>query len=143
MLKERPQRSLSKYFTRDLMHEVKYYDSYFNEIFIKKTRNFRSALQNDRILTLIVTFEQNLKKIFTFNPQKRTLDHHMFHIFRNEAAETVLHTLSKDTHKIEKKVLPDIATLINFPEQYDYKWNGIPNSVFFEPNNCFYIVGEG
>lgn len=125
------------------MHEVKYYDSYFNEIFIKKTRNFRSALQNDRILTLIVTFEQNLKKIFTFNPQKRTLDHHMFHIFRNEAAETVLHTLSKDTHKIEKKVLPDIATLINFPEQYDYKWNGIPNSVYFEPNNCFYIVGEG
>jgi hypothetical protein len=39
----------------------------------------------------------------------------MFHIFRNEAAATVLYTLSMDGQKIEKKVLPDVATLINFP----------------------------
>lgn len=59
---------LGKYYTKDLLHDVKYYDSFFNEIFIKKTRNFRTGLQDDRILTLVVVFEQNLKKIFTFNP---------------------------------------------------------------------------
>lgn len=100
-------------------------------------------MQNDRILTLVVTFQQNLKKIFTFNHEKTTHDHRQFHLFRQEDGQSALYTLSKDTQRLEKKALPDIATLVNFPEKYEYGWSDIPESVFYKPNNCYYIIGEG
>jgi hypothetical protein len=116
LLKEKPGKSLARFYTRDLLHDIKYFDSYFNEIFIKKTRNFRTGLQNDRILTLIVTFQQNLKKIFTFNADKNTVqDHRQFHLFREEETETALYTLTKDYQKVECKRLPALAPLISFP----------------------------
>ena len=62
--------SLGKFFYRDLLHEVKYYDSYFNQIFIKKTRNYRTGLEDDPIMALNVKFQQNLHRIFNFNQKK-------------------------------------------------------------------------
>ena len=90
---------------------------------------------------MVVVFEQHLKQIFTFNRQREYYDYRMSHIFRQEARETVLYTITKDMKRIERKVFPDISKLINFPEQYDYEWQGIPQSVFFKSNNCYYIFG--
>ena len=55
-LDENPTKSLSKYFTNDLLNDCKYYDDYFNEIFNIKTINFKTGLQDDRILSLMVNF---------------------------------------------------------------------------------------
>ena len=64
-IKQKPNQCLSHIFSRDLEYEVKYYDSHFNEIFVNKTRNFKN-LDDYRIMALIVSFEQNLNKIFNY-----------------------------------------------------------------------------
>jgi hypothetical protein len=31
----------------------------------------------------------------------------------------------------------------NLPEKKEYKWQGNPESVYYPPGNCYYIIGEG
>ena len=65
----------------------------------------------------------------------------MRHIFRQESKEHVLYTLNKN--KVERKVMPDVNKFVFGDEEYKYQWKGVPQSVFFKQNNCYYIFGEG
>jgi len=49
-------RNLHIFFKNDFLYELSYYESYFNEIYVKKIRSFKTALENDRILTLVMSF---------------------------------------------------------------------------------------
>ena len=48
--------NLPLFFRHDLLHEVRYFESYFNEIFVKKIRSFKTAIENDRIFALLTNF---------------------------------------------------------------------------------------
>ena len=101
-------------------------------------------MQNDRIFTLIVNFQQNLEKIFTFTLEQPAPDYRQQHLFAREADTTALYTLSKHGTSIERKPLHrQIGRLAGLPESYGYQWQGVPQSVFYRPNNCYYIFGEG
>lgn len=55
-LEERNYANLHLFFRNDFLHEVKYFESYFNEIFVKKIRSFKTAIENDRIFSLLINF---------------------------------------------------------------------------------------
>jgi hypothetical protein len=55
-LEEKNYAGLHLFFKNDFLHEVKYFESYFNEIFVKKIRSFKTAIENDRIFSLLTNF---------------------------------------------------------------------------------------
>ncbi len=63
-------------------HERKYYKSYMEEILEKQVKRFKEGFDDDNIMKLIVSFEINLKSIFSStrqNQKKQTFERpHLF-----------------------------------------------------------------
>lgn len=96
-LEERDMGGLHLFFKHDFLHEVKYFDSYFNEIFVKKIRSFKTAIENDRIFSLLTNFEQSLEKIFTISRATPLVDRmRQFHLFTNEDGQCYLYSLAQN-----------------------------------------------
>lgn len=58
---------LKPFFLNDLGHDLRHYESYYEEILEKNVRKFKAGFEEDKVLKLMVTFEQNLGEIFKFN----------------------------------------------------------------------------
>lgn len=127
---------------------MKYFESYFNEIFVKKIRSFKTAIENDRIFSLLTNFEQSLDKIFTIARKTPLVDKmRESHLFTNEDGQCCLYTLSQNLREL---VLQPIAAMNRIShskpsllENGKYVWHGCPESVYYPQGGCYYIIGEG
>jgi hypothetical protein len=98
-----------------------------------------------------MSFEQNLERIFSFSKEANAHpnDHKLqqFHLLNNELEHCYLYSFNKKMMAIRKQSIASMtritSTLLNLPEGSGYKWSGIPQSIFYPPGNCYYIVGEG
>ena len=60
---------LKPFFLNDLGHDLRHYESYYEEILEKNVRKFKAGWEHDKVMKLVVSFEQNLAEIFKFNSQ--------------------------------------------------------------------------
>lgn len=146
-LEERNWGNLHLFYKNDFLHEVKYFESYFNEIFVKKIRSFKTAIENDRIFSLLTNFEQSLEKIFTISKTTPLLDRmRHFHLFTNEDGQCYLYSLDQT---LKELVSQPIAAMNRISHSQltladgKYQWEGPPQSVYYPQGSCYYIIGEG
>lgn len=127
---------------------MRYFESYFNEIFVKKIRSFKTAIENDRIFSLLINFEQSLEKIFTISkatPLQNRMRH--FHLFTNEDGQCYLYSLTQDQKQLAAQPIAAMNRIshskLALTEDTKYNWAGTPQSVYFPQGSCYYIIGEG
>lgn len=129
-LEERDLGGLHLFFKHDFLHEVKYFESYFNEIFVKKIRSFKTAIENHRIFSLLTNFEQSLEKIFTISrttPPQDRMRH--FHLFTNEDGQCYLYSLAQ-THRLSAQPIAAMNRIshskLALQDGGKYNWAGSP-----------------
>lgn len=62
-------KKIKSFLTNDLSHELKYYESYFEELLGRNLRKFKTGVERDKVMKLAVAFEQNLNDIFNLSNQ--------------------------------------------------------------------------
>ena len=100
----------------------------------------------------MMNFQQNLEDIFSISKKKSKGDGSdvpQGHLFVNEDYHCNLITIRQDQKRLN---VESIAGMNRISESnhlhqsahlFNYEWNGVPESIFYPPKNCFYIIGEG
>lgn len=127
---------LKPFFLNDLTHDLRHFESYYEEILEKNVRRFKAGFEHDRVLKLVVSFEQNLADIFKFNSQYEIEPEP--HVFLSTSKVPTIHRMRNSSFESQ-----DLAFLSKPSDQMTSNPQPICAlpSIYYSPNDTYYLFG--
>lgn len=123
---------LRKLLRNDVEYDRRYIEEYFEQL--KSGSSSEWKLDDDKVLKLVVNFENNMKDLFVESSTDLSQDYStgLLHMLRGERDRVVaFYTRNPESKQLEKHLL----------EKLQYELRGVVQSVYL--NNTIYVVGQG